>query len=165
MPTRRVDADRKDGRCRLEGSMPTRRLVDDDWKGRCRPEGSMPTRRLVDADEKGRCRPEWSMLWRIPTCPEKPERQTVGIPEKSGTQSRRSDSSGKYRNTEQSEYRLVRKHRRIVRKTLKHRRAGTSDPFGNIGSSTQVEDTREPRHPEEGESEPRREAGTGRRRK
>jgi hypothetical protein len=136
--------------------MPIRRLVDAGRKkGRC------------DADEKGRCRPEWPMLRRILTRPEKPERQTVGIPEgpgilgNSGTQSRRPDLSEKYQNTEQSEYRLVRKHRRLVQKTSKHRRVGTSNLVGNIGSSTQAGDIREPRHPEEGESEGDTKSETG----
>jgi hypothetical protein len=75
--------------------MPTRRLVDADWKGR------------FDSDEESRCRPARSKLRRIPTRPEKPERQTVGTPEEAGISEntgtknrRRSDSSGKHRNTE-----------------------------------------------------------------
>jgi hypothetical protein len=111
---------------------------------------------MVDADQKGRCYAEFRHVRK------KPERQVVGTPEKSGTKnSWRSNSSGKYRNTEQSEYRLVRKHRSLVRKTPKHRRAGTSDPFRNTGSSTRAEDIREPRHPEEGESEADTKSETG----
>jgi hypothetical protein len=89
-------------RFRPVGSMPTRRLVDADRKGRCDADQgwSMPTK-------VGRCRPARSKLRRIPTRPEKPERQTVGTPEEVGISentgtknSRRCDSFGKHRNTE-----------------------------------------------------------------
>jgi hypothetical protein len=163
MSTRRVDADQETDRCGSDwkgrcGSDRKGRCGSDwkgqcgsDRKGRCRPEGwSMPTERVDAMPTKvGRCRPARSMLRRIPTRPEKPERQTVetpeeaGISENTGTKnSRRSDLSGKHRNTEAPSGR----HQ-------KHRRAVTSDPFGNTGSWTRVEDIREPRHSEERESE------------
>jgi hypothetical protein len=126
------DADQKGGRCRPEGSMPTK-------VGLCRPGWSMPTR-VVDADRKGgRCHAEFRHVRKKPEC------QAVGTPkEKSGTKnSRRSDSSGKYR------------------KVLENRRAGTSDPCGNTGSSTRAEDIRKPRHPKEGESEADAKSETG----
>jgi hypothetical protein len=102
----------------------------------------MPTRRLVDANEKVDATENSEMSGKAGTS--------------NGRNSGRSRNFGKHRNEEQSEVRLVRKtpkHRSPVRKTPKHQRAGTSDPFGNTGSSTQAEDIREPRHPEEGESE------------
>jgi hypothetical protein len=70
--------------------------------------------------------------WRILKCPEKPERQQSELQKESeirkntGTKnSQRVDLSGKHRNTRKSRN------------------------FRNTGSSTQAEDTREPRHPEE----------------
>jgi hypothetical protein len=110
VPTGRVDVmptegsmPTKCGRCRPEGSMQGRpRVVDADWKGRCEVEQEWSTPTKV-----GRCRPARSKLQRIPTRSEKPERQTVGtseeagISESTGTKNnRRSDSSGKHRNTE-----------------------------------------------------------------
>jgi hypothetical protein len=43
----------------------------------------------------------------------------------------------------------------------KHRNTGKSRNFRNTESSTQAEDTREPRHPEEGESKTDARSETG----